>query len=179
MKTLQEILQEVKTSEENKKYFRTIDYIRAVALTNALTTLSKKDGFNLLGANVCTLYDRGTGSEEEKELSKTPSVGLYARFSLGNDYVYYIQIDENIFMDCYIITTRQSSKDKNTILSQYIDENGINHILYDNITFDNTPENIKQIEENILRAIREHKTNNTNYSKTMPRDYMEQKIYKI
>jgi hypothetical protein len=145
MKTFQEIKEE--TIQSNRKlYYRDYDYARACALTRFIEEdLSKRAGFQVSSVRPIMLYNR---SLEDMEPSKIFSVGLWFGWMIG-DIQYYLQMDENPFMDSYLFLAKQTS----SRAGMHTYAHRINDTLYNNVEWGCSEEIINQLVKNLRICI--------------------------
>lgn len=141
----------IKQETEKKRYYRPFDYARMVALTKFIEELEQEPSFKLVTANPCIAHLRSSNVEEHMKVEETAKfvIGLWCKFEV-NDTQYYIQINENPFFEAYVsssIVNHEKKTIKTTALCK------VNDILYKNIEWTNTEENINKFVENLKELI--------------------------
>ena len=175
-KTLEEIKLETLNNPTTKRYYRSFDYARAIALTQYLETLASNDTFRIGSIEPLTLFNRDA---ENMESTKTFTVGMWAGYVLNNTR-YYIQMDSNPFFPAYVSRSMQTAG-RDYVTTGLIDLNKEFYIdgktqLYWNAE----PETIAQLVENITAAVKKAEKFNYKFHEKMPSyrdDFTDQNIY--
>ncbi len=132
-------ISQVEAETETRRYYRTYDYARALALTAFLRELEAEHGenFRLVTAHPLLICNRGIKDKDEMEASAVFVIGLWARWNIGNTG-YYLQMNENPFFDAYI--TRHWRLDRDREQSEY--GSRMNDMMYGNSDWSAEPKNI-------------------------------------
>lgn len=140
-------LEQIKQETEKKRYYRPFDYARMIALTKFVEELEQEKSFKLISCNPSIAHIRSQNKEEHKNVEKTAQfvIGLWIKFEV-NDTQYYIQIDKNPFFEAYI-SASIVDHEKKTIRTTAMCK--VNDILYKDIEWTNTDENINKFVENL------------------------------
>jgi hypothetical protein len=170
---------QIEAETDQVRYYRALDYMRAVALIDFLREIESEygDRFRLVAANPKYLYNSSIKDAEEMEKTKIFCVGLYAKWQIDDTY-YHLQMDDNVFQDAYISRSWKIGNDG--LRSEY---SGLrmNDVMYADVDFGETPETIAKLTENLHEAFRVASTRvPETYTRKLPA-YMlveKQEIYK-
>jgi len=161
-KSISQIEEEI----EATRYFRWLDYARAIALTEFLLGLEREcgDKFRLMTAAPKFICNRSIEDAAEMERTRVFAIGLWASWAIGETH-YYMQMNENIFFDAWI--TRSWRIDNKRLLSEYASP--MNDILYADVPFEAKPESVTQLVENFRTAFQvANKRKPVTYIKEIP-----------
>jgi hypothetical protein len=160
VKTFNEIMTEA-VEKAPKRYYRGNTMTRSKALTLFIEELSKSEEFILLSACINNCFDRDNISAGGEILFTT-----YAKFSIG-DTQYYFQYDDNPFFETFFTIGK---KDHETY--------PLNFDFMKNVTWDNTPENVNILLDNMKDAFSQLSPKASDWYKRIEPAYMRgQSIY--
>lgn len=145
-KTLEQIKTETLEAPATKRYYRSFDYARAVALTQYLENLATDETFRISSIAPLTLYNRDA---DDVESTKTFAAGLWTWYLL-NGVAYYVQMTDNPFFPAYVSISREIDGRKYA-------ETGLvelNETFYYDCPWDAEPETIAQLVKNIGAAVK-------------------------
>ena len=141
--------------EKNTRYYRTLDYIRHLALTAFIEDIEKKYGDSFKLKKVAPEFIKKRSENNERAVF---SLGLWASFVI-DDIECYIEINENPFFNSYITKSIIKIDSPSYVINkryckmtEYIDDGTINEELYANIDLSNNIDGVKQFVINLHTA---------------------------
>lgn len=158
--TLVELMEKPTT---NTLYLRPVDYNRALIVLRFVELLAKENPNLRIEDNFKdqTALEMRLENNSIDEGKKSPFVGVFSpawlRFSLGDNYRYYLQVDDNPFMDTSYFCVDLIETDENGDqfkTERYRQELNINSLLNDDVWV--TSCDIEKNAQNLLRHFKKN-----------------------